>query len=167
MCAKNLGNLKMDKSNVNKRKKIQSAVAVLALGVLIVGGAVFSTSKSPKAPQTSTAQVVASTSTSSSTPSSYKNGTYNATGTYYSPGGEQSLKVQLTISNNTVVASSVTPGANDPTSTSYESLFIGGYKSQVVGKKINTIKVTGASGSSLTAQGFTNALKQIEQQAKA
>ncbi len=97
----------------------------------------------------------------------YNNGTYTATGSYSSPGGQEALTLSLTLNNNVVVDSTVTTGANDSTSTSYQNLFIASYKDLIIGKSINNIKLSTVAGSSLTSQGFNDALSQIEQQAKA
>jgi uncharacterized protein with FMN-binding domain len=143
----------------------------LAVGAVVVGAAIATSHKTPSAgsslASTSTVSVSKQTSSTSSASTDYKDGTYSATGSYYSPGGKEELKVNLSLSNDTVVAANVVSGANDPTAESYQSLFISGYKSHVIGKKINSIKLTNVSGSSLTSQGFNNALKQIEQESKA
>ena len=48
----------------------------------------------------------------------------------------------------------------------YQDDFVGGYKSQVVGKSIAEIQLGKVSGSSLTSRGFNEALDQIRNQAK-
>jgi uncharacterized protein YpmS len=58
-------------------------------------------------------------------------------------------------------------GANDPEAREYQSMFISGYKQQVVGKRISDISLSRVSGSSLTSQGFNSAIQKIESQAKA
>ena len=93
---------------------------------------------------------------------------YSVTGHYVTRRvAQKRLKVSLTLNDDAVSSANVTSGANDPTAASYQSIFISGYKPFVVGKKINTIRLSNVSGSSLTSQGFNDALKQIEQQAKA
>jgi uncharacterized protein with FMN-binding domain len=167
----------MDTSQTTKRKKLTAGLALIAVSAVIVGTVALTPAQSTHAstpmPKQSTPQV--STTTTQMTPApatataspAYTNGTYNATGQYFSPGGKETLKVQLTLNDDIVTASSVVSGANDPTAESYQTIFISGYKSHVIGKKISSIKLTNVSGSSLTSQGFNNALKQIEQQAKA
>jgi uncharacterized protein with FMN-binding domain len=163
----------MSKEESDKKRRIGSGIGIAVLSIAIVGVIVFSEPKSnatltatnpvPKGSSSTTAKTTSSAANSGS----YKNGTYMATGTYYSPGGKESVKVSLTLSNDVVTASNVVSGANDPTAISYQTIFIGNYKKYVVGKKINSIKLSNVSGSSLTSQGFKNALQQIEQQAKA
>lgn len=95
----------------------------------------------------------------------YKNGTYTATGHYNSPGGYEALHVTLTITNDVITASQVTEGATNTTAGNYQQLFIGGYQSQVVGKKLSQVNVGKVSGSSLTPNGFNNAVSLIRAQA--
>jgi uncharacterized protein with FMN-binding domain len=155
----------------SRKSRIQASIALVAFSATIVVAATVSHHKTTAVSHTAPAPVPASTRsvTNTNTVSSamYKDGTFNATGSYDSPGGKESLQVSLTLSNDVVTASSVISQANDPTATSYQTLFISGYKSRVIGKSISSIKLTNVSGSSLTSQGFDDALKQIENQAKA
>lgn len=97
----------------------------------------------------------------------YKDGTYSATGSYMSPGGEDQINVTLVIANDIVTGATVTPAAGDRVSSRYQQMFISGYQSQVIGKNIADINVTRVSGSSLTPEGFNDALAQIKTQAQA
>jgi hypothetical protein len=158
----------MNENNSNNKIRTQAGVGLVVLGVVLAGSAIAFSGKGH-----SSATMVSST-TSQSTSSSeadsktiYKNGTYSATGSYDSPGGEEHVRVTLTLSSNVITTANVQSGANDPTAQTYQDSFISGYKSQVVGKKISTIKLSNVSGSSLTSQGFNDALNQIENQAKA
>jgi hypothetical protein len=101
------------------------------------------------------------------TASVYTNGTYSATGSYGSPGGQEQLSVTLTLTNDIITAVSVTPGAYDRRSQNYQNAFISGYKQYVLGKNIADVNLTRVSGSSLTPAGFNDALAQIKAQAKA
>jgi uncharacterized protein with FMN-binding domain len=168
----------MAEAKTHKLTRTQAVLALLILSVVIVGAIIAAPSKSKTgmvdAAKTSTASqttgsssTMAGSSTMSSTASAYKDGSYKATGQYYSPGGKESIGVSLTLKNDIVVASSLQVGANDPTATTYQSIFMTGYMKQVIGKKISSIHLTNVSGSSLTSQGFNNALKQIEHQAEA
>jgi len=97
----------------------------------------------------------------------YKPGTYTEQGTYSSPGGQELISVTLTIANNAVSDVTVKTVTADPTATQYEAKFIGGIKSAIVGKKIDELAVTRVAGSSLTSQGFDDALAKIKTDAKA
>jgi hypothetical protein len=97
----------------------------------------------------------------------YTDGAYTATGSYRSPGGYDELGVNLTLHNDIITDVNVTLGANDNTSLRYQEMFVANYKQYVVGKDISTVHLTKVSGSSLTPQGFNDALAQIESQAKA
>lgn len=97
---------------------------------------------------------------------SFKNGSYQATGSYNSPGGRESIDVSLTLEDNIVTAVTVKEGAKSPTSRQYQGEFIDGYKSQVVGKNIEDISLSRVSGSSLTSRGFNDALDTIRDQSR-
>ena len=97
----------------------------------------------------------------------YKDGTYTATGSYLSPGGEDQIGVTLTVKNDIVTAVSVNPMAGDNTSARYQQMFVSGYKTYVIGKNLSTLNVGKVSRSSLTPRGFNDAVAQIRTQAKA
>jgi uncharacterized protein with FMN-binding domain len=151
-----------------KNKKAVAVVAVLLVTVLVVVGV------KAFAPKKSTALNAGSGGTSSATPATtnanttYKDGMYSAEGGYQSPGGAEAIKVRVAIKNNAVVDSTVTPSVTtDDEAQEFQSDFINGYKNLVVGKNVNDIHVSRVSGSSLTSEGFNNALEQIKNQAKA
>lgn len=113
------------------------------------------------------AQVTPPIDTTKQTVSSYKDGTYSATGNYDSPGGPDSLKVTLTIKSGVVTSSSVVMYPGDRRSAKYMQMFESGYQAQVVGKNLGSIYLSYVSGSSLTPIGFNDALNKIKSQAKA
>ena len=97
----------------------------------------------------------------------YKDGTYSATGSYRSPAGIEQVAITITLKDGVIVDTTATNLAANYTSKRYEDMFIGGYKTYVVGKKISEVHLTRVSGSSLTPAGFNDALAQIEINAKA
>jgi uncharacterized protein with FMN-binding domain len=168
----------MDTNHSDKNKQIIATLAVLVVVVLIVIGTKVYNSGSEDIVADTTSAQTGSTNTSSDNSSSesstgsnssttYKDGTYNATGTYTSPGGSQAIEVSVTVSNGTVTATSATEKASDNESQEFQEDFISGYKSLVVGKSLSSISLSRVSGSSLTSQGFNNAIEQIKEQAKA
>lgn len=96
-----------------------------------------------------------------------KDGTYTAVGTYVSPGGTQHITVKVSLKGGVVTDATATSGAIDNESKLYQQDFISGYKSQVVGKSIDHVKLSRVSGSSLTSQGFNDAISQIRKKAEA
>ncbi len=149
----------MQPVDTTRKRKTRIVIAFIALIIIVIG--VVKLRSNPNNANNN------SSGLNTTTPSNYKDGTYTATGEYSSPGGDESINITVTLSNNIVTSTSAVSGANDPTAASYQSDFINGYKQYVVGKNINTIKLSNVAGSSLTPQGFDNALQQIEQQAKA
>lgn len=98
----------------------------------------------------------------------YTAGTYEAEGSYTSPGGEQSVDVELTLeADGTISDVTVTPGASDPTSERYQEQFAGGIADEVVGQSIDSLDVSVVAGSSLTSGGFADAVDQIVAEAQA
>jgi len=104
--------------------------------------------------------------TTSSSTASYKDGTYSAPGSYVSPGGNEQIKVTLTLAKNIITAMDVVTVHADPTATGYEKQFEGGISAVTVGKNINTLNIGVVAGSSLTSQGFNKALATIKADAK-
>lgn len=101
------------------------------------------------------------------TAAAYKDGTYSATGSYMSPGGEDRLGVTVTLKSDTITAVSITQEPGDNTSARYQDKFASGYQQYVIGKNIAEVNLTKVSGSSLTPKGFNDALAQIKAQARA
>lgn len=163
----------METSKSDKNKQIIATLVVLVVVVLIVIGTKAIGSKDDTNNTASTQSSTSSESTGSSTDTAdskavaFEDGTYSATGSYISPGGSQQIEVSVTISNGTVTSTSATEKASDSESQSFQEDFISGYKAQVVGKSLDSIDLSRVSGSSLTSQGFNDAIEQIKDQAKA
>ncbi|SRR6266481_4648709 len=99
--------------------------------------------------------------------SRYRDGTYSATGSHLSPGGEDDVHVTVTLANGIITDSTVTNGAHDKTSSYFQGIFINNYKPLVIGKSIDSVSLSKVSGSSLTSEGFNNALAKIKTLASA
>lgn len=153
----------------NRTEKIAAAIVVLLMTVLVaVNARSLSPKRSPAGHETSSTPDHTNSASSTTNSRSYKNGMYTAEGGYQSPGGTESITVSLTIKNDAVIDATVAPNiATDNDAQEFQSEFIDGYKTLVVGKNINDIHLSRVSGSSLTSNGFNNALEQIKSQAKA
>ncbi len=167
------------------RKQAIITIAVVAVTIFAVFGAILLTKKksnknlanatgtanNTNASQNTSSDQAATDNPASNTPqtstSTFKDGTYKATGSYTSPGGNEEITVSVTLKDGVVTDTNATSGANDPTAEQYQGEFIAGYKDKVVGKKISAIKLSRVSGSSLTSEGFNSAIQKIQQQAKA
>lgn len=161
----------MNSGNSDKTKQLIAAFVVLVVVVLIVVGSKALGKKDGNAQTSSDTSTVSSSSlntpsSSNDSSDSYKDGTYSATGSYVSPGGTQSIKVSVTLKNNVVTDTEAQSGAVDSQSEEFQGQFIDGYKPLVVGKSLNSINLSRVSGSSLTSQGFNNAIEQIKSEAK-
>lgn len=99
---------------------------------------------------------------------SFKGGTFNATGNYKTPGGMESIAVSVTLGSDGIVTdATVTPEGKTGEAQNYQNKFASGFKSLVVGKKIDEVQLSRVAGSSLTSGGFNDAIKDIEKQASA
>lgn len=155
--------------DVSKNQKVLAVAGLLVIVAAIGIGVVLTSGKKEEAATTTpTAQESTTTepTTTESADSEYKDGTYSATGAYSNPGGTSSIEVSVTLKNG-VITDSTTTAAGGGTSGRYQSQFISGYKSEVVGKQIDAVSLSRVSGSSLTSQGFNAALAEIKTKAKA
>lgn len=96
----------------------------------------------------------------------YKDGSYSATGSYVSPGGTETLRVNLTIADDIVKSLSVTPVHVDSTAAQYQAQFDGGVGAIVIGRNLANANVGAVAGSSLTCVGYNSALATIRAHAK-
>lgn len=142
-------------------------LVVVVLLVVAATTVVMNTNKGSQATTKTAASSSTSSVTASSTATSFKDGTYSATGAYDSPGGTESIDVTVTLANNIITNVSATPHANVQEAVGYQQAFMSGYQSLVVGKKISDVSLTRVAGSSLTPIGFNDAINQIESKAAA
>ncbi|WP_041684538.1 FMN-binding protein [Renibacterium salmoninarum] len=106
-----------------------------------------------------------SSSPSSGAKSPYKDGAYQADGSYISPNGQEKLGVELTLTAGTVTNLKLTSYPSNPNTKRFQGEFISGVDAQVVGKSIDSLNVSKVSGSSLTSGGFNDAIAQIKKEA--
>lgn len=96
----------------------------------------------------------------------YKDGTYTATGAYFSPAGKEEVEVTATLKGDIITSTQFVGKAQNPGSVMAQKKFSEGYTEQVVGKAINEVSLTVVNGSSLTPRGFMDALQKIEDQSR-
>jgi uncharacterized protein with FMN-binding domain len=165
----------------------QTILAVSAVGLLVLIGAgvvlFTSTQKdtagsSTSSSSTSISSSLSSTSSSTSSLSTtsistataatvYRDGTYKASGSYTSPGGNESVEVTITLKDDLITSVSTSTDSKERQSRQYLGLFSQGISGQVNGKTLDNANVSGnVNGSSLTGRGFNQALKNIADQAR-
>lgn len=167
----------------NKSKIIGIIIGIAIL--IVLGWIVFASKKSGEAPAQIPPTPASETAATSETPATprtsgtppadkpkpsasiYKDGTYTATGSYFTHDGEDRIAVTLTLKKDIITAVSVVPEPSDNISVKYQNMFLSGYKQYVIGKNISEVSLGKISGSSLTPNGFNDALAQIKAQAKA
>jgi len=150
-------------------KAIVAIIIIVLLAAVVAGTTYVINGRSSETDESGTSTPVltetqssADSSTSTDTPVAYKDGSYSATGSYSSPGGQEEVKVSLTLASGVISEVNVTTDAASGTSAQYQSDFKDNYKELVVGKKISDVKLSRVAGSSLTSTGFNNALEQIK-----
>lgn len=160
--------------NLPAHKKMLSAAA--AVSVLLITAACGSSEGSDggSAQPAATSEAPTSSAPTSADPATpdvgaeeagYADGDYSAEGSYSNPGGESTVRVALTISDGTISKVEVTPEATNGTSKQYQAQFAGGISQEVVGKSLDDLDVSKVAGSSLTSQGFNDAIDQIKAEA--
>lgn len=104
----------------------------------------------------------------SGAPASFTPGEYEATGSYQTPGGTQSVDVEVTLeADGTITDVDVDGNAEGGNSEQFQKKFESGIDAQVEGRKITELSVDKVSGSSLTSGGFNDAIAQIIDDAQA
>lgn len=169
----------MESSNTSPNKAI-IGIIVVALIAIAATAVIITTNKKDDTANTSdnSAMQMADTSdtandttdssnSAADSSATFKDGTYTATGSYQTPGGQESIDLTVTLSGNTITDAKVVQNASGGEAAEYQSKFASGYRSLVVGKKITDVSLTRVAGSSLTPVGFNNAISDIENQAKA
>jgi uncharacterized protein with FMN-binding domain len=96
---------------------------------------------------------------------SYRDGTYQANGTYESPNGSENIIVLIELENDIVTDVEITTNPNNPTTANYQGQFASGIGDIVIGEDIDTLDVTVVAGSSLTSNGFREAIAAIKAEA--
>lgn len=99
-------------------------------------------------------------------PEGYKDGTYEAVGTYTSPASLEEIKISITIQDNVVTATTFEGWAENPASAQNQVKFNEGINAAVVGRPLDSINLTVVNGSSLTSHGFMDALRDIKIKAR-
>ena len=161
-------------NNTSNSKNVIIAVSALALLVVGIGTAAFLnnskenvTVNNNSTSTTATPTITTTTTAVITTSSAYKNGSYSATGNYFTPGGEESIDLTVKIENNVITDASIVKNALDSDSKNYQSIFANNFKQFVVGKNVDSVQLSRVSGSSLTSSGFNTALAKIKINAKA
>ncbi len=156
----------------NSSNKVLIGLVVIVLLVAATTAVIVFTGGNNNTTTNDTTQTTASTSVSPSasttvSTSVLKDGTYSATGSYQTPGGQESIGVTVTLADGTITNASVTQKGKTGEAQEFQAAFVSGFKSQVVGKKITDISLSRVAGSSLTPNGFNSAIDDIEKQAQA
>jgi len=152
--------------------KVMIGVIVVVLLAALGGGAFYLTQQGN---DTTSSKTDVSQIDSSSKPGNagtennreYTDGTYTATGTYQSPGGQEEIELTVSLAAGKITDTSAATQAASGTSRQYQKEFINNYKNLIIGKNIEDVELDRVAGSSLTSNGFNDALDEIKQDAAA
>lgn len=156
-------------SEGSPNKAVIGLIVVVLLAV--VGGAVFYLTQQNN--DTNQAEVTSSQDTgrdnepngTNEASGEYADGTYTAIGSYQSPGGQEEIELRVTLTGGEITQTNATTKAASGTSRQYQREFINNYKDLVVGKSIDSVELDRVAGSSLTSNGFNEALDEIKREA--
>lgn len=151
---------------------ITALIVIVLIGIAATAVIVIHNNSNPQTADTTNTTSTATTqqaqtAADNSTSKTYKDGTYSATGSYASPGGRESIELTVTLKNGVITDTSLVADATDGDAKEYQADFKSAYKDMVVGKDITTVSLSRVAGSSLTSNGFNDALDQIKTDAKA
>ncbi|HVX57187.1 MAG TPA: hypothetical protein VHA37_05635 [Candidatus Saccharimonadales bacterium] len=118
-------------------------------------------SATPATNGTSASNSPSQSQTAPASPGSYKDGSYTASSDYSVPSGDENIRVTLMLQNGVITDSSVQNSEYDRTSAEFQQEFAATYRSYVVGKKIDTLKLGIIAGASDTTQAFNDAVGRI------
>lgn len=152
------------------RKKISPAIAALIVIVLIgvvATAAIVINANNGSNGAVDTVAPASSNSDAPADPAAYENGTYSATGTYVSPGGRATIDLTVTIVDGVITDTTLAANEASGEARDYIQRFASGYKAEVVGKSVDAVELSRVAGSSLTSNGFNDALDQIKDDARA
>ncbi len=160
-------------NTTSKTPKIVGAI----LGIAVIGAGLawaFGYGRTPEQEEALTVpdDSSAPTSTSESAPAAgapataYRDGTYRANGSYTSPGGGESVMVSLTLKGDVITDATFAGNTENATSKLLQDKFAAGYRTQVIGKNIDSLQLGVVNGSSLTPIGFMDAVAKIKAEAR-
>ncbi len=156
-------------THLSRSKKLaMGGASALLLLTAACGGSSDDGGSSNDSSSSSESTTDAAEDTSSDVAVTYTAGEYGAEGSYSTPGGTQSVEVDVTLeADGTITAVTVTPQADGGNSEQFQNKFAGGIADEVVGTKIDDLDVSKVSGSSLTSSGFNDAIDEIKDEAAA
>jgi hypothetical protein len=98
----------------------------------------------------------------------YNNGSYDINTSYLAPNrANHTVAVSFTLTNDVVTAAKISFGGDEvATSKGYQNKFVAAYESQVIGKKLDNIKLSRVGGASLTSNAFNDAIAKVKVAAK-
>lgn len=157
-------------SDPTKKSRMNPFIPIVIVGLIVIitiGIFAFQGQTNSKPASNTNTEAAVQPTSENIVQSSYKDGTFEAVGDYISPGGGENIDVTLKLKAGIIEDAVVKSMAHRPNSVRYQEIFIDNYKQYIVGKNINDVKLDKVAGSSLTPEGFNDALDKIKAEAKA
>ncbi|KAF2417333.1 FMN-binding protein [Microbacterium sp. B35-30] len=139
--------------------------AVTGIALLAGCAPTASEAEEPATTDTTESTDTGSTDAGSAGTGSYADGTYTADGSYATPESVEKISVTVTLEGDVITDVEVTGDPQKRESEQYQGEFIGGIADVVVGQDIDDIQVSRVAGSSLTSNGFNEAIETIKAEA--
>lgn len=94
----------------------------------------------------------------------YNDGSYNIATAYTVPNrANHTVAVAFTVANDSITGAKIVFGGDDvPTSKGYQAKFVAAYESEVIGKKLDDVKLSRVGGASLTSNAFNDAVAKLK-----
>jgi uncharacterized protein with FMN-binding domain len=172
----------MDENNTQGAQRSSTGkflIPAVVLGVIVIAAIAFFAMNQSKnnssVDPTGTMEAVTSAPTQAAvetqptatvSASEFKDGEYDATGHYVSPGGPRDVDVTITLADGVITDAIFLGHATDPNSKRFQGEFRDNFKPLVVGKNIDDVQLTKVAGSSLSPKGFMDALEKIKTEAQ-
>ncbi len=116
--------------------------------------------------------VVPDPNTTASSPeiqnNTYADGQHTVTTNYIAPGNaNHTVTVAFTLNDDKITSSAITYGGDSvEVSSGFQKKFTESYETEVIGKKIDDIKLSRVGGASLTTAAFNDAIAKLKIEAK-
>lgn len=126
-----------------------------------------STSAPASSNSTSSSSTTSTSSSTTSSTSSYKDGTYTASSSYYVPHGTNTISATITVSNNKITSVTTKDDYTDRESAMYIDSFESSVSGSAVGTSLANASFSRIGGASLTTEAFNSVLDEVRTQAAA
>ena len=124
-----------------QRRSAAIALGGISLAVTLAGCASGAGASDTSSDSTESSDSSTSESTTTDTAATYTDGDYSATGSYESPGGAETIEVEITLAGDIVTAVTVTSNATNLNSVRFQGEFVDGIAAEPFGEMADSRRV--------------------------